>query len=53
MIGQCLVICIAHKWSAVAQLIEHLTGDRRLYLGDSPPAESVYCVLEQDTLSAA
>ena len=36
--------------SAVAQLVEHLTGDLRVA---SPPAESMCCVLEQDTLSAA
>ena len=39
--------------SAVAQLVEHLTGDRRIASSRLPQAESLCCVLEQNTLSAA
>ena len=40
-------------WSAMAQLVERKIGDPRvaMLVRDSP--EPLYCVLEQDTLSAA
>ena len=37
----------------MAQLIERWSGDRIDAVRDSPPAESLCCVLEQDTLIAA
>ena len=39
--------------SAVAQLVQRLTGDQRVATQTSLPAESLCCVLEQDTLFAA
>ena len=40
-------------WSAVAQLVGLDWGLKGWSLQDSALAESMYCVLEQDTLSAA
>ena len=37
----------------MAELVEHLTGDRRVATSGLTPTESVYCVLEQNTLPAA
>ena len=43
------------KWSAVARLLErsNLLGIKGLLVRVSPPAESLCCFHEQDTLSAA
>ena len=54
IIASYLTKCIpSYLWSTVAQLVELKTGDRGVVVRVTAPAESLFCVLEQETLSAA
>ena len=41
-----------HEWNAVVQSVKGQTRDGRVASLSSTPVESLWCVLEEDTLSA-